>query len=391
MNRSQRLLVALASATAVALPTGVLAADRTSGHSGTGAGTRAALRAVVEQGTPGVIAEVSRRDGTWTAAYGVADTRTGRRRTPPEHFRIASMTKPFTAATLLLLEADGLLSLEDSVERWLPGVVRGNGYDAEKISIRRLLNHTSGISNYNDDAGFRARYAGDAFEENRYTRVTPRELVDIALAHPPVFPPGQKGRWKYSDTNFVLAGMVIERVTGHRYERVVDERIIQPLDLDGTRAPGPSPKLPRPHAVHYSTLFEDVPDAKVRDVTELSPTVAFAAGEIVSTTRDVNRFMTSLMRGEFLRPRQRRAMLDTVPVGTADGHGGADDLYGLGIRKFRIAEGCWVWGHGGMIPGSASRTAVTGDGGHALTMNRNGDWGDQRLEDEVLRAEFCPR
>ncbi|WP_242901342.1 serine hydrolase domain-containing protein [Actinomadura terrae] len=352
-------------------------------------GTQAALEEIVRQGTPGVIAEVRDGNRTWHGAAGVADLGTRRPRAARERFRIASMTKPFTATVILKLEAAGRLSLGDSVEHWLPGVVRGEGYHPERITIRHLLNHTSGIFNYNDDEAFRARYAGDEFAKNRYKTIAPRELVDIALGHPRLFQPGEPGRWAYSDTNYILAGMIIERASGHGYADEVERQIIAPLGLSGTEVPGTRPTLPRPHATHYSTLFEDGPDARIRDVTELNPSVAWAAGQIVSTTHDVNTFMTRLMQGRVLERAQQRELLDTVPVQGDDGHGGREDRYGLGIRLFKLAPGCWAWGHGGMIPGSASRTAVGGDGRHALTMNRNGDWGAQGLEDAAVRAEFC--
>ncbi|XVQ07008.1 serine hydrolase domain-containing protein [Spirillospora sp. CA-255316] len=351
--------------------------------------TQTALNAIVKQGTPGVIAEVKTGNRTWTGTAGIANLDGRRPRATDEKFRVASMTKPFTAAVLLKLEAAGQLSLDDSVEKWLPGVVRGKDYHPQKISVRHLLNHTSGIFNYNNDDAFRARYAGDEFDKNRYTRVTPRELVNIALAHPAVFQPGEPGRWEYSDTNYILAGMIIEKVTGNTYEEEAEAKIIKPLGLSGTSVPGTSPKVPRPHATHYSTLFEDGPGAKVRNVTEFNPTVAWSAGQIISTVGDVNKFMSLLLRGEVLPAAQQQAMLDTVPVEGEDGHGGREDRYGLGIRKFKLTESCWVWGHGGMIPGSASRTAVTGNGRHVLTLNRNGDWGEQKLEDAVVEAEFC--
>ncbi|MGI5200428.1 serine hydrolase domain-containing protein [Spirillospora sp. CA-108201] len=388
LHTPQRALIVLAWTGALTAAAGPALAD--SPHaSRPHAKTHAALKAIVEQGTPGVIAEVKDGHRTWTGTAGVADLDSGRPRTSNERFRIASMTKPFTAAVLLKLEAAGKLSLDDSVERWLPGVVHGTGYHPEKITVRHLLNHTSGIFNYNNDEGFRARYAGDEFDKNRYNTVAPRELVDIALTHPAVFQPGDPGRWEYSDTNYILAGMVIESVTGNSYEEEAGKQIIKPLKLEGTSVPGSSPKVPRPHAFHYSTLFEDGPDAKVRDATELNPTVAWSAGQIISTAGDVNRFMSLLLRGKVLPRPQQRAMFDTVPVEGADGHGGPDDRYGLGIRKFKLKQGCWVWGHGGLLPGSASRTAATGDGRHVLTMNRNGDWGEQKLEDAVVKAEFC--
>jgi D-alanyl-D-alanine carboxypeptidase len=200
------------------------------------------------------------------------------------------VTKTFTATVLLKLEAEGKLSLDDSVAKWLPGVVHGKGYRPGRITVRHLLNHTSGIFDYNMDEGFRARYAGDEFDRNRHFRWSPRALVDIALDHPPNFQPeqgsrpGRPGKWDYSDTNYVLAGMVIEKATGHSYAHAVECLVIRPLGLSGTSVPSTSPRLPAPHARHYSTLFEDGPQARVRDVTEFSPTVAFSAGQLISSS-----------------------------------------------------------------------------------------------------------
>jgi D-alanyl-D-alanine carboxypeptidase len=219
--------------------------------------------------------------------------------------------------------------------------------------------------------------------------------VDIALAHPANFQPeqgsrpGEPGRWDYSDTNYILAGMIIEKVTGGTYKEAIERLIIEPLKLRGTSVPGTSPLVPRPHARHYSTLFEDGPGAKVRDVAEFSPTVAFSAGQLISTVGDVNTFMSELLGGELLPPAQQHALLDVVAVDGDKGHGGPEDGYGLGIRHFKLTEGCWAWGHGGMIPGSATRTMTTANGRHVLTMNRNGDWGEQNLEDAAVTAEFC--
>ncbi|MGE6738253.1 serine hydrolase domain-containing protein, partial [Streptomyces sp. NPDC059900] len=220
-------------------------------------------------------------------------------------------------------------------------------------------------------------------------------LLDIALAHPPNFQPeqgsrpGRPGEWDYSDTNYILAGMIIEKVTGGSYKKAVDCLLIKPLGLRGTEVPGASPELPSPHATHYSTLFADGPRPKVYDVTEFSPTVAFSAGQLISTVGDVNTFLAELLGGKLLPAAQQRELLDAVPVDGDQGHGGPQDVYGLGIRHFKLADDCWAWGHGGMIPGSATRTLASADGRHVMTMNRNGDWGEQKLEDAAVVAEFC--
>ncbi|MGW0908282.1 serine hydrolase domain-containing protein [Streptomyces sp. NPDC002853] len=392
---SRPWLVALAVAASLlaALPA---VADSRHGSSRLPTRTQTALNAIVEKGTPGVIAQV--RDGreVWSGRAGVADTSLGHPRSTREKFRIASVTKTFTATVLLKLEAKGRLSLDDPIEKWLPGVVSGKAYRPEAITVRHLLNHTSGIFDYNADERFRAKYAGGEFDKNRYARWTPTNLVDIALAHPPNFQPeqgsrpGRPGKWDYSDTNYVLAGMIIERVTGCSYKEAVERLVIKPLDLRGTHVPGASPEVPTPHATHYSTLFRDPPNAQVYDVTEFSPTVAFSAGQIISTVGDVNTFLSKLLGGELLPPDQQRALLDAVPVDGDKGHGGPHDVYGLGIRHFKLAKGCWAWGHGGLLPGSATRTVASENGRHVLTMNRNADWGEQELEDAVVLAEFCP-
>ncbi|MFH8793742.1 serine hydrolase domain-containing protein [Streptomyces sp. NPDC017941] len=357
--------------------------------------TQAALDDMVKQGTPGVVAQVQHVRGRWHGRAGVGDLATGQPRRVHERFRIASVTKPFTATVLLQLEARGMLSLNDSVEKWLPGVVRGKNYKPRNITVRHLLNHTSGIFDYNMDEGFRAKYAAAEFDKNRHHQWAPGELVSIALTHRANFQPqegsrpGRPGKWDYSDTNYVLAGMIIERVTGGTYAKAVERLIVKPLGLRGTTVPGLSPELPHPHAKHYSTLFDDAPGAKVHDVTEFSPTVAFAAGELISTVGDVNTFMSKLLSGQLLPEAQQRQLLDAVHVDGDKGHGGPEDVYGLGIRHFKLKEGCWAWGHGGMIPGSATRTVATPDGRHVLTMNRNGDWGDQELEDAAVEIEFC--
>ncbi|MEU5977858.1 serine hydrolase domain-containing protein [Streptomyces sp. NPDC047315] len=346
--------------------------------------TQAALDAIVAAGTPGALARVTTGDGRWFGEAGAADLATGEPRRADDRFRVGSLTKTFTATVLLQLEAEGLLSLDDSVERWLPGVVRGRGHDGRKVSLRQLLNHTSGIFNYNRDAGFLADFTGEPFLKNRYKGATPEQLVEIGLAHPPEFAPGTG--WSYSDTNYILAGMVIERATGRSYASQVERRITGPLKLRSTSVPGRSPTIPGPNARHYSKLYDEDPGAAVHDVTEFNPSVAGAAGQIISTAGDVNRFYGALLAGELLPARQLKAMLTAVPV---DHAGGAVAAYGLGIRSDTLPCGVTVWGHGGQVPGSLSRAAATRDGAHVLTLNRNGDWGAQSLEDATLTAEFC--
>ncbi|MEU1800677.1 serine hydrolase domain-containing protein [Streptomyces sp. NPDC019937] len=369
------LVVSLAVGAATLTPAHAATTD---GHEA----TRDALREWVEEGgMPGVAATV--RDGgeTWFGSAGYADTDTGRKRSLGDHFRAASITKPFIATVLLQLEAEGRLSLDDSVEKWLPGLVRGNGNDGGGITLRRLLNHTSGLYNYTDDPDLQVNTSGSGFPEHRYATYTPEDLVAVAMKHPPHSAPG--GEPWYSNTNYVLAGMVIEKVTGHSYAREATRRIIKPLKLRETSFPGTGPRMPRPHPVAYSWLHDDSPGAPVHDATEQNMSWLGAAGELISTAGDLNRFDRALMRGRLLPRAQLDEMLNEVPS-----EGGIG--YGLGVEVATLSCGVTVVGKTGRTNGSLSAVVGTEDGTHQLTFNANGD----RLPDssryfKVIEAEFC--
>ncbi|MFH8367240.1 serine hydrolase domain-containing protein [Streptomyces sp. NPDC018031] len=372
-------VLAMAGAVAATAAAPVAAGARPSPHSA----TQEALDAITRQGTPGVLARVDRGGKSWHGTSGVADLRTGRPLLPEDRFRAGSLIKPFIATVLLQLaaEPERRLSIDDTVDRWLPGLVRGNGNDGRHITLRQLLQHTSGLYDYLDDPGFRAKYTGTAFFDHRFDGATPEELVRTGLAHEPRFAPG--AGWDYSNTNYILAGMVIEKVTGNTYAEEVERRIIRPLGLDGTTLPGTAPSIPGPHGRHYSTLYVSDPDPQVHDVTELDPSVSGASGELISTARDLNVFFRALLRGELLPPAQQRDMFTTRDLG-----GGRS--YGLGIRSQTLTTcGVRVWGHSGEITGSLTRTVATADGKHVITINRNGDWGDHGLEQAAVEAEFC--
>ncbi|MFJ3623131.1 serine hydrolase domain-containing protein [Streptomyces iakyrus] len=344
--------------------------------------TRTALRALVEQGgLPGAAAKVTDSKGSWFGQSGHADTSTGRKRSAGDHFRGASITKTFVATVLLQLEAEGRLNLDDTVERWLPGLLRGNGHDGDQVTLRRLLNHTSGIPNYTDDPDFIHDAAGPGFPEHRYDTHTPEELVAIALRRPPL--PGPENEPAYSNTNYIVAGMVIEKVTGRGYAQEVTRRIIRPLKLHGTSFPGTSPHLPKPHPVGYSRLHQDAPDAEIHDATEQNMTWLGAAGDVISTGGDLNRFQRALVKGHLLPPQQLKEMFDEVPAGPGIG-------YGLGVEFARLSCGVKVVGESGRTNGSLSAMVGTQDGEHQLTFNINGDWlSDSSLYIDVIEAEFC--
>ncbi|MGW3668083.1 serine hydrolase domain-containing protein [Streptomyces sp. NPDC005141] len=375
-----RVRTGLVGATAVAIAATLAGPAVAAPARGDHSPTRQAVEAAVRDGVPGVTATAGDRRGAWSATAGVGDLRTGAPRSAADRYRVGSITKTFVSTVLLQLEAEGRLSLDDTVDEWLPGVVRGNGNDGTGITLRRLLNHTSGIFDYTADEDFvRTYFLKDGFLRHRYDTSTPEQLVAIALSHKPDFAPGTS--WNYSNTNYVLAGMVIEKVTGHSYASQIRERIIKPLGLHATSVPGTRVTLPRPSSRAYSKLAETT-TGPTYDVTTLNPSLASSAGEMISDNADLNRFYTALLRGRLLPREQLKEMKTTVEV---DGIPNAG--YGLGLIDRELSCGVHVWGHDGGIHGSVSSAVTTADGRHSLSFNFNGDWsGDS---DAVIEAEFC--
>ncbi|MBB4979453.1 MULTISPECIES: serine hydrolase domain-containing protein [Streptomyces] len=361
-------LVAGLAATTLAAPALAASAPAKPDH----AATQQALDAAVADGVPGAVAQA--RDGRdqWT---GTAGDRKGN-----DRYRVGSITKSFTATVLLQLQAEGRIDLDDPVEKWLPGVVRGNGHDGREITVRQLLNHTSGIYSYTSDPGFQEKVFGPGFLEHRYDTWTPQQLVSVAMAHKPDFAPG--AAWNYSNTNFVLAGMVIEKVTGRPYGQAVENRIIKPLKLRATSVPGTRSAMPQPSSPAYSKLSRDA-NAPVHDVSALNPSIAGSAGEMISDSRDLQTFYRALLGGRLLTKDGLKEMTTTVRMSADDPNAG----YGLGLMEQKLSCGKEVWGHGGGIHGSSSLAMTTRDGRHSLAGNFNADWtGDTQ---KVIEAEFC--
>ncbi|WP_253916968.1 serine hydrolase [Streptomyces sp. MNP-20] len=343
--------------------------------------TRAAVDAAVAGGVPGVLAQAHDARGAWHGNGGVADLTTRRPPLPGDRFRAGSISKTFIATVLLQLEAEGRLSLSDTVEKWLPGVVRGHGHDGRRISLRQLLNHTSGVYDYTEDPGLHLQ--GKQYLAHRYDTWRPEQLVALAMRHEPNFAPGTS--WGYTTTEYVLAAMVVERATGRGYAAEAERRIFRPLGLHATTLPGTRSRLPAPSGRMY-TKFADDPRHEVHDITEFNPSWAWSAGEIITSTADLDRFLTALMRGKLLPQAQLDEMTTTVP--SPDFGDGQDD--GLGIFRAELPCGEVVWGHTGFMPGSQSVAYTTRDGRHRLVANFNTDWaGDGDAAGYLLLAEFC--
>ncbi|MEV1023085.1 serine hydrolase domain-containing protein [Streptomyces sp. NPDC050264] len=377
-------LIGIAVAGALAA-TGLAAPAQSASNSAGGrsdhTGTQAAMDAAVKDGVPGVAGQSVDKYGRWMGTSGVGSLKTGKPRSAHDGYRVGSITKTFVSTVLLQMEAEGKLDLDDKVDQWLPGVVHGNGHDGDRISVRQLLNHTSGIFDVTSDEGFQKRVFTKGFLKHRYDTWTPAQLVRIAMGHRPTFEPGTS--WSYSNTNYVLAGMIIKKVSGHGYADEIERRIIGPLGLRATSLPGTDASMPAPSSRAYSKLTQEPkPTDRTYDVTELNPSLASSAGDMISDSGDLNRFYSALLRGKLLKPAQLKEMKDTVPI-----DGAPNVSYGLGLMRTELPCGGEVWGHSGGIHGSSSLAVTTADGSHSLALNFNGDWsGDSEA---VAEAEFC--
>lgn len=317
---------------------------------------------VVREGT-----EVSR----YSAGYSDLDTRAGF--VPKTHVRVASITKTFVAATLLQLVADGRLDLDGAVEKYLPGRIHGDGIDANAITVRQLLRHQSGLPEY-----------FDAQTPVPTTPVTAEQLLDAALKRRAQFTPGSA--IKYTNTNYVIAGMLIEKLTGHAVAEEITRRIIVPLGLSNTYFPAPSDTgLRAPFAHGYESA-----DGNRKDATEFNASAAGMAGSLVSTNEDTSTFLTALLGGRVVPAAQLREMMDTVEWTDA----GPGFHYGLGLTSIDLDCGVKVWGHGGDIDGYHSLMAKAFAGpAVSMTFTQDPPESDSLADDpraEVLNAVYCP-
>ncbi|WP_405699708.1 serine hydrolase domain-containing protein [Streptomyces sp. NBC_00069] len=304
-------------------------------------GLNAMVRA---DGQPAALGSVKDRAGrTRTYTAGVADLATGAKVPANGQVRAGSNTKTFTAVVVLQLVAEGKIGLDTMVETYLPGLVRGEGIDGNHITVRQLLQHTSGLPDY-------GLHIDDNVLPDRYFE--PRDLLDIALQHKADFTPGKK--WAYSNTNYVVAGLIVQKITHRPLAEQIDQRVIQRIGLRHTYFPAPGDKTIRePHPKGYHRKTADEP---LRDFTEIDPSAGWAAGQMISTNSDLNLFFGALLGGRLLPDAQLAQMRTTVPVGDT----GAG--YGLGLMSRPLSCGGVYWGHGGDIAGYETRGGVTDDG-----------------------------
>nr|WSY57387.1 beta-lactamase family protein [Streptomyces sp. NBC_00886] len=348
-------LLAAEVTTAVAQPAGPSSAER----------LRQDTEAIHALGVSGVQARVIAPDGRQSVAIsGTADLDTGRPVPADGYFRMASTSKTLVATVVLQLEAEGRLSLDDTVDKWLPGVVQGNGNDGSRITVRQLLQHTSGI--HDDLPGYTTP---TEYYQQRYDVYGPEQLVARAMAHAPDFPPG--AGWEYSNTGYVLLGMIIQKATGQPAHQEIEDRVLRPLRLDHTRWMGTSPTLPRPHAKAYQ-LFGP---GSVVDVTD-QISVDFEILSFVSTTRDENGLLRALLAGRLLPARQLAEMKQTVPVSAEIQQLWPGDRYGLGLAERPLSCGGTYWSHEGGDGGYITLNGVTDDGRRSAVVSMSEARGD---------------
>jgi D-alanyl-D-alanine carboxypeptidase len=310
------------------------------------------LDALVAAGVPGAIVLVRHGERTIRLAsgYGNLAPRTPMRAT--DRFRIGSETKTFVATVVLQLVGERKLTLQDTVERWLPGIVP-NG---RAITVHQLLNHTSGLFDYAEDKAFEAQL------DNPTKTWTPSQLVRLAVAHKPLFAPGAKH--SYSNTGYILLGLIVEKATSHPLAQELRQRIFAPLRLRATSFET-KPRIAGRHAHGYTRFHKP----RLTDISVISPSIMGAAGAIVSTADDLTRFHRALFGGRLLRPALLAAMKTTVSVPMAHGR----QAYGLGLIMSRYGPCGVFWGHGGETFGYETFTDSRSDGKRDLVIALNAD------------------
>ncbi|MGW0845528.1 serine hydrolase domain-containing protein [Streptomyces sp. NPDC002787] len=332
------------------------------------AGLRDTLDAIPEAGMYGTYSSV--RDGRerWRGASGLADVDTGRKVTPDMRHRVGSISKTFTSVAIMQQVERGRIRLDAPVTDYVPELFDGSAADRERgdaITVRMLLNHTSHIGDYIIGAfPSLAQNSTASLDEERFRSIRPEELVRLGLAARATGTPGaQPGR--YSNTNYVIAGLVLEKVTGQKASTYITRHVIDRAGLDHTSFPR-TPYIKGPHAKMYESFYGLIDPARDYSVYDMS--WVYTAGAIVSTTDDLNRFYRKLLAGDLVGRASLAEMQRTVPVEIAPG---AAIDYGLGIYTLEF-PGCGrFWGHDGAVFGAGTISLTSADGDRQLSMGWN--------------------
>ncbi|MFD0021658.1 serine hydrolase domain-containing protein [Streptomyces sp. NPDC058382] len=329
----------------------------------------AAVENVHRAGMPGLFAEVRDGDQVWRGAAGVADVATGRPVTADMRHRVGSITKTFTAAAVLQQVESGRIDLDASISRYLPRLVPGERGDA--ITVRMLLNHTSGLAEYLPYAypSLKAFPAladtrPDSLDDNRFTRFHRRDLIEMGVAAPSVGAPGGTPG-VYSNTNYLLLCELLEHVTGTTAERYITRNVIERVGLRDTGLPV-EPHVSGPHSQMYEMWFgmiEPPRDYSVFDMSWVGP-----AASLISTVTDLNHFFGMLFAGEIVGPSSLAQMQRTVPVISQEGR---TIDYGLGLHPMEGPGPATFWGHGGSAWGAGALSMIRTDGRRRMSVAVN--------------------
>ena len=308
---------------------------------------KARAQGLVEAGYPAALAAVSDSKGESAGvAVGKGSLETGQAPPMDGEVRIGSNTKTFVAVVVMQLVQEGKVGLDEPIETYLPGLIKGEGIDGSRITVRQLLQHTSGLPDF-DETLFGTT---DVFQY-RHHYVTPRDVLDSALSKPAQFEPG--AQWKYTNTNYIVLGMLIERVSQRPVGEQIDERIVKKLGLSHTYFPAPGEEKIRgthPQGYHLSA------GGKLEDITEMDPFWAWAAGAMISTPSELNTFFQAVFDGRLLT----QSSIDEMKKGVDTDKAGV--VYGLGLIGRSLSCGGTAWGHGGDIAGYHTRGGVGPDG-----------------------------
>ena len=317
---------------------------------------KAIIQELVDAGYPGALAAKTDKDGNAVGVTaGKGNLATGEAPPLDGEVRIGSNTKTFVAVVIMKMVEEGKVKLDEPVETYLPGLIKGQGVDGKKITVRQLLQHTSGLPEYIDES------AVDYFG-TRNDYVSPRDLLDTALARPAQFAPGAK--FTYTNTNYIVLGLLAERVGKRPIAEQIEAKIVKPLGLKHTYMPGPGEKTLRgKHPRGYHT--RDNKPGKLEDITDLNPSMAWTAGAMVSTPSELNKFAQSIHDGTLLRQKSIAEMKKGVSAPEIGGE------YGLGIYSQKLSCGV-AWGHNGGIPGYATSVLV-GPNGNAGMIATNAE------------------
>ncbi|WP_030993221.1 serine hydrolase domain-containing protein [Streptomyces sp. NRRL S-1813] len=320
----------------------------------------AAIAGLPDASATAALVRISGSDGRWRGSSGVHDLTSGRPADPDARFRAGSVTKVFTAATVLQLAAEKKVDLDRPVRGYLPDLIPA-AY--EKVTVRQLLNHTSGLPSPD--------FPGTTVEEwyaNRFHVFSPREMVADATAKKRLFPAGTQQN--YTNIGYTVAGLLIERVSGHRYESEVTRRILHPLALHGTSFPGTDPRIHGPHNHGYQRMTLDDGSTGLRDVSVWGTTDGWAAGDLVSTAADLERFTKALFSGRVVRGPLLEEMFTLPDDSVRDHSTGRPAAFSVGLTSWQLG-GRQVWGKSGGRWGYNSGIGSTRDLSRTLVYSVN--------------------